>query len=227
MFKIFKKRKKVCPISDINENLKEHIETVEHCLEIGLKAVECYLKNDIDKAKKYAKKADKIESEADCIRRRFTGCLVEGPLLPFLRKDFLQLINSIDEIANGTENMCDFCLAQRPFVPDFLNEGILNILNLTKESFEILMKSLELLVEGKVSYGVDSHQLNNFTLLTVKKETKIDGIEWQLTREIFKSSMPLSQKIHIKDFLTRICNLSNSIEDVVERIEIIAAREAL
>ncbi len=222
-----KKKQKACPIKDMNSNLKEHIDVVEECLGIAYKTLDSYLKQNLNEAKNYSKQVDKIESKADEIRRRISSCLFQGRLLPFLRKDFLQLINAIDEIANGAERVCDFCLAQRPEVPGFLHSHFLYIFEVTIKLFDLLKESLELLRGGDVSYGVDdSDKLSDLTKIVIQKESEIDELQWKVTREIFQSDISLSNKMHIENLLRRICELSNFMEDVVERIEIITVREA-
>ena len=115
------------------------------------------------------------------MRKEISECLFKGSLLPLFRKDFLQLINSIDEIANKSETVCDFCISQRPIIPEELKADFLTILNTTTEMFYSLKKCLSTFVIDGVSYDIEDKKLMYSVVNQINEdESKIDDLKWNL-----------------------------------------------
>ncbi len=220
--------KKTCPADSVKTMLDDHVELVEMVLFKALETLEHYLNNDIEAAKAHARRVDSLESEADAVRRRIGICLLAGTFLPILRKDFFQLVGSLDDVANTAEDFCDFCLSQRPEIPEYLRDGFLEITSATVEMFPNLKEALQTLNSKGFDWGVDeSSPLHKIAKQIGIDESNIDDLKWKLTRKIFKSDLPLANRMHMQALLTDICRVSDLIEDVSDRIEIMIARGAI
>lgn len=220
--------KKTCPADSVKTMLDDHVELVEMVLLKALETMECYLNGDIEAAKSHARRVDSLEAEADAVRRRIGTCLIGGTFLPILRKDFFQLVSSLDDVANAAEDFCDFCLSQRPEIPENLLDGFLEITSATAEMFPNLKEALQLLNSKGFSWSPDE----TGPLFRIAKqigidESNIDDLKWKLTRKIFELDLPLANKMHMHILLADICKVSDLIEDVSDRIEIMIARGAI
>lgn len=220
--------KKKCPTNSVKTMLDNHVKLVERILFNALETLECYLNNDIETAKAHARMVDSLETEADAVCRRITTCLHGGTFLPILRKDFFLLASSLDDVANAAEHFCDFCLSQRPEIPDYLCGGFLEISSVTIEMFPNLKKALQILNSTGFGWSTDeTSPLHRITKEIGVDESNIDDLEWKLTRKIFKSDLPLARMMHIQALLAKICKVSDLIEEVSDRIEIMIARVAI
>jgi len=206
----FKREKKVI------ELVIRHLETVEKCLLTAAGAVRAYLEKDIKLSKKLAGEVEATESEGDIIRHSIRDKLYSGAYLPLLREDIYKLIESIDKVANAGEACCDFFLNQRPvfpeqFVPQFL---------------EISNESLEIVVPLKLS--VLCFFKGDCTIEVVREHTKevgfieseVDRMEWDLTKAIFKSDLEHSHKLHLKQCIDSIVEVSDRAEDAADQLEL-------
>lgn len=211
---IFRKEKEVIDL------ITKDLDKVEECLATALRAVETYINGDISEAKALALQVDKIETEADLIRYNIRDRLYSGAYLPMVREDIYNLVESIDKVDDAAEACCDFFLDQRPEIPDGLKDQFLRVAH---ESFDI-MKSLK---EGMLSYvegDGDVDLIRGKAKEVGVKESDVDKIEWELTRQIFTSSLDYGHKIHLRLCLDTIVEISDRAEDAADQLELVTMK---
>jgi len=207
---IFKKEKEVIDL------ILKHLNTVEESLTTSIETVETYLKGDISEAKSLALKVDGIETQADFVRYNIRDKLYLGAYLPRIREDIYNLVESIDKVCNAAEACCDFFLDQRPEIPEGMKP---QFLHMAQESFGILGP----LKEGMVNYlegGGKIKVIREKAKQVGIKESDVDKIEWDLTREIFTSSLDWGHKVHLKLCLDLIVEISDRAEDAADQLEL-------
>ncbi len=207
---LFKKEKKVI------EFILKHLDIVEECLKISLKAIESYLQDDIAQAKIHARASSSLESEADLVRHDIRDKLYSGAYLPLLREDIYKLIESIDKVANASEASCDFFLNQRPSIPDEMRPHFLAV---ARESLGII-DSLKLAVLCYFRGDCQIETVRDHTKEVGFQESRVDKLEWDLTKEIFTSPLDFSHMIHLKLCLDSIVEVSDRAEDAADQLEL-------
>jgi predicted phosphate transport protein (TIGR00153 family) len=211
---IFKKEQEVIDL------IEKHADKMEECLSTAIKTIQAYLKDNIDEAKKHGRETDEIEKQADIIRHEIRNKLYFGAYMPLLREDIYKLVESIDMVANSAEKSCDFFLNQRPIIPDFLK---LEYLEAVKESFGVsapLKHALLCYLKGLCPIEVARQHARDIGLL----ESKVDQIEWDVTKKIFSSDLDYSHKIHLKLCLDTIVEVSDIAEDAADRLELVTLK---
>ena len=207
---LFKKEKRVI------EFITKHLDLVEECLKTGIMAIESYLHGDISQAKLHARGTSSLESEADLVRHDIRDRLYSGAYLPLLREDIYKLIESIDKVSNAGEASCDFFLNQRPAIPDDLRPYFLAVV---QESFSII-ESLKLAVLCYFRGDCQIETVRDHTKEVGFQESRVDKLEWDLTKEIFTSSLDFSHMIHLKLCLDSIVEVSDRAEDAADQLEL-------
>lgn len=207
---LFKKEKEVIDL------ITKHLDKVEECLATALKCIETYLSSNIPEAKALALKVDNMETQADFIRYNIRDRLYSGAYLPMVREDIHRLIESIDKVDDAAEACCDFFLDQRPEIPEDMKDEFLRV---ARESFGIM----EPLKEGMLGY-IEGEGDVDFIREKAKevgvKESDVDKIEWDLTRQIFTSSLDYGHKIHLRLCLDTIVEISDRAEDAADQLEL-------
>lgn len=207
---IFKKEKQVI------ELVIRHLDKVEETLETASKTIHAYLNSDIKKAKELAIKVDGLEAEADEKRHEIRDKLYSGAYLPVLREDIYRLVESIDKVANAAEASCDFFLDQRPAIPADLNQSFVL---LTRESLGIIapLKTAVLcFLKGECSIEIVRKSTTDVGMI----ESEVDKMEWDLTKAIFKSSLDYGHKIHLRNCVETLVEVSDRSEDAAGRLEL-------
>jgi len=207
---IFKKEKAVIAL------ILKHLDMVEDCVNASLKAAEYYLQADISEAKVHSRNSRSLESQADLIRHDIRDKLYSGAYLPHLREDIYKLVESIDKVGNAAEACCDFILNQRPAVPKEMGSHFLAV---TRGSLGII-SSLKLAVLCYLKGDCKIETVRDHTREIGLQESRVDKLEWDLTKEIFISEMDFAHKLHLKLCLDSIVEVSDRAEDAGDQLEL-------
>ncbi len=215
MFFEFKKEKEVI------ELVIKHVDAVEECITTGVKTLEVYLSGDIKEAKILARNVRSTESQADIIRHEIRDKLYSGAYLPRVREDIYKLVESIDKVANAGEACCDFFLNQRPSIPEELTPPFVAI---SQESLGII-DPLKLAVVCYLKGECKSDVVRGYSKEVGLQESVVDKSEWDLTKAIFTSpSLDFSHKIHLKQCLNTIAEVSDRAEDAADQLELVSLK---
>jgi len=214
---IFKKEKEVIDL------IEKHADKMEECLLTAIKTIQAYLKENIDEAKKLGRETDKIEKQADLIRHEIRNKLYYGAYMPLLREDIYKLVECIDMVANSAEKCCDFFLNQRPVIPDFLKPKYLEAVQESLGVSAPLKHALLCYLKGLCPIEVSRQHSRDIGLL----ESKVDQIEWDITKKIFSSDLDYSHKIHLRLCLDTIVEVSDLGEDAADRLELVTLKSMI
>jgi predicted phosphate transport protein (TIGR00153 family) len=211
----FKKEKKVI------ELVTKHVVAVEECLKKGAKTLEVYLSGNIKEAKILARSVRSTESQGDLIRHEIRDKLYSGAYLPRVREDIYKLVESIDKVANAGEACCDFFLNQRPSIPEELKPQFVAV---SQESLGII-SPLKLAVICFLKGGCKMEVVREHSKEVGLQESVVDKKEWDLTKAIFISpSLDFSHKIHLKQCLNTIAEVSDRAEDAADQLELVSLK---
>ena len=207
----FKKEKEVV------ELLLKHLDVVEECLTTGIKTIQTYLKGNTREANDLAMQVDKIESKADMIRYEIRDKLYAGAYLPRLREDIYRLVEAVDAVVNAGETCSDFFLNQRPVIPKELKVMFQAAVQESLGIISPLKHSIMCFLKGECPIAVSRQHAKEVGL----KESDVDEIVWDLTKEIFTSSLEYSHKIHLKLCLDAIARVSDRAEDAADQLDLV------
>jgi len=206
----FKKEKKVI------ELILKHLDLAVDSLKSGIQTIEFYLNDDIGNAKRLAREVRSIETNADLVRYDIRDKLYSGAYLPLLREDIYKLVESIDKVANAGEACCDFFLNQRPRISPELKPAFIEV---TKESLGII-DTLKLAVLCYFKGECKIETVRAHTKEVGLQESRVDKLEWDLTKTIFTSDMDFAHQLHMKLCLDRIAEVSDRAEDAGDQLEL-------
>lgn len=214
---ILKKEKEVI------ELIIKHADKMEECLSKAIKTLEAYLDDNIHEAKVLARETDKIELDADMIRHDIRDKLYYGAYMPLIREDIYKLVESIDMVANSAEKCCDFFLNQRPIIPDFLRSDYLEIIRESLGVSAPLKHSVLCYLKGICPIEVARQHSKEIGVL----ESKVDRMEWNVTKKIFSSNLDYSHKIHLRLCLDTVVEVSDLAEDAADQLELVTLKSIM
>ena len=207
---LFKKEKEVI------ELILKHLDMVEDSLKTGIQTIEFYLEDNISEAKVLARKVRSIESDADIVRYNLRDKLYSGAYLPLLREDIYKLIESVDKVANAGEASCDFFLNQRPKIPEDLRPHFVAIVRESLGIVDVLKLAVLCYFKGECKIETVREHTKEVGL----QESRVDKLEWDLTKAIFTSSMDFAHQLHLKLCLDGIVEVSDRAEDAGDQLEL-------
>ena len=136
--------------------------------------------------------------------------------MPLLREDIYKLIESIDKVANAGEACCDFFLNQRPKIPAELKPAFFEVV---RESLGII-DNLKLAVLCYFKGECKIETVREHTKEVGMQESRVDKLEWDLTKAILTSPMDLAHKLHLRLCLESIVEVSDRAEDAGDQLEL-------
>ena len=198
-----------------------HCELVEAIIKKFEKMFKHYIKDD-KKFKDEAYEIHQLEHQADIIRREIQKNLYMGAYLSIYREDYVVLAELIDNIADKVESTADYIVWTRPDIPVFLFELFDDLIEMTKYCYKPLEKALKHFVEREFEDVLE--HVNKIH----KLESDIDRLEWRMINYLFKSQeLDLAHKLLIKQLINNIADISDKVEDAIDRIEIMMVKRKI
>jgi uncharacterized protein len=211
---IFKKEREVINL------ITEHVEKVGQCISNGENALVFYLSGEKNEAKRLSRLVDSLETEADYITETIRDRLYSGAYLPLLREDIYRLVEHMDKVANAMEACCDFFLNQRPSIPPEFRQNLAEIIKKSTGTVVPLRDAVLCFLEGACPEETTRAHVKDVGI----QESVVDKLEWDMTKRIFTSSMEHSFKIHLKQCLNTIVEISDRAEDAADHLELVTLK---
>jgi len=156
---------------------------------------------------------DRLESDADNLRRDIETQLYTQTLIPESRGDVLGLLENLDHIINLIESVLWSVDIERPDVPENCNEGFHNLVSVSCDAVEAVVLASRAFFRNIEAVGDHNHKVMYF-------ETEADKASTRLKRNIFQSDLELAHKIQLREFAEKIDDIADWSEDVADRLAI-------
>jgi len=180
-------------------------------------SIKYFMSGEIEEFELRLDELDKIESDADILRRTIESKLYEQTLIPDSRGDVLGLLESTDKALNvTTETLHQFAVE----IPHILPE----VKHLYIELTDLSISALESMVAAVRSYFEDLNQVRDYINKVLFYESESDKIAEKIKRIVFRTDIELSKKIHMRYFALHIENIADEAEDVCDRLAIAAIK---
>lgn len=159
-----------------------------------------------------------MEAAADRSLSQMIESLGQTPsLLPATRQDLITIGTSCDSVANKCEHLAMMMVMQNFRFPTDYKEDIKTILSVTHEQFELLQKSVQKLFAKFNELSKDHSILYEIRDL----ETKVDKIELKLFEDAYsRTDIDLAHQQQLAYFIETLCDLSDIIENIADKIQI-------
>lgn len=198
--------------------IMEQISDVEDCLiqfESFIRAF-CTPESRIETLRSLADGISKAEAVADISLRRMIDSLVGTSFLPSTRQDIISIASSCDSIANKCETFSHFAVIQNLKFPEEYSEQLLEIISITRAQFDLLEDSISQLFAQFSDLLKDHSILDDIR----RHESKVDTVATDLYEKIFSLDIDLASRMQMANFLDLICEPSDIIENIADKIQI-------
>ncbi len=212
--------------SDVHALIMDQIKDVEKCLV----AFECFMraataeKNPSSESIIALKDAVcDAEDVADVSLRAMIDSLSGGSYLPSTRQDLINIATSCDKIANKCETVAKRIVLYRFSFPSEFAKEFNEIYDITEKQFALLETSVDMLFSKLNALQKDASILDDIRRL----ETQIDVIEYRISETICSGDAELAAKMQFVGIVEELCDISDIIEDIADKIQImLIARKA-
>ncbi|MBT3307268.1 MAG: DUF47 family protein [Alphaproteobacteria bacterium] len=163
---------------------------------------------------------NKMESDADHLRRAIETKLYAQTLIPDSRGDVLGLIENLDQLLNLYEGSLWAFSIEKPDIPKEFCNDFEALTDLATQSVDALVLAARAFFRDPDAVGDHNHKVMFF-------EKEADKIGTKLKRAIFASELDLSRKTHLRNFVEHIDNVPDWAEDVADRLAIYAIKRTI
>jgi len=191
--------------------IRKHAEEVKAGIEALKEAVIAYIDGDEEKFKRAAELTDSKESDADRARREAENALYAGGYLPVYREDFSIFMDLVDNMSDNAEAVTHFLALENPSIPPQWGKDIKEIAEKTLEAFLAFHRCFLFIYEDMEKAYSSTEQVRNL-------EKEIDGIQHGILQELFQSDLGLAEKIHLKEFVLKLGQISDAAENASDKV---------
>jgi predicted phosphate transport protein (TIGR00153 family) len=197
-----------------------HLRQVDGSLAAFHRAVIAYVDGDLEEAKRMALETHRAEGEADDVRREVEIELLSGALLANSRRDVLELIESVDRLANSGEATLDGLLVERFEIPEAIRDAVSQIADRTATIVGEVDAAIEALFRNPSAVVEHTREIERL-------EGVIDRLERDALKNVFGMKIDLARQLQLRDFVRQLVEISDRAEDLSDRLDILVAERVL
>ncbi len=197
----------------LENQIDQFLDAVSQGLLVFLSGVKSYFDEDRGEFEHYLNEINKLEAEADKLRRSIENDLYTFSLIPENRGDVLALLEHLDNVIDSSKETLYQFDVEVPDIPlDFAGKFI--------KLAELSCNAGEEIVLAVRAFFKDIKSVRDHVHKVYFYEKEADRLGIFLKKEIFRTDMKLSRKIHLRDFATHVEKISDDAEDVADRLSI-------
>lgn len=208
--------------------LQEHMNKVTVCAEALLPFFEAVLAEDWSKVERRYNKIDKLENEADTLKRELRLHLPKGLFLPVARTDLLELLSAQDRIANKAKDVAGLFLGRKMALPAKIADSYISFVKRGIDAAQQANKAIneldELLETG--FKGNEVKLVNSMIQKLDKIESDTDKMEVKIRKKLFEfeEKLPPIQVIFLYKSVDWTGDLADCAQTVGGRLQLLLAR---
>ncbi len=165
-------------------------------------------------------RVNKLESEADHLRRDIETQLYSNTLIPDSRGDVLGLIETVDQLLTRFEGSLWAFSIEKPEIPEEMRPGFKKLTNM-------VVKAADELGLGARAFFRSPHDVPAYNHKVQLYEKEADILSTALKRDIFDSDLELPRKLHLREFVEAIDSIADLAEDVADRLAIYSIKRTV
>jgi len=123
------------------EGLLQHAEKVKECTWAFQQAIECHISDKCQTFEEFRLDVDRLESEADAIKRRIRGHLPRGTLMPVAKFELFRYLHEQDKVLDAVEEALDWLsFRPEPGIPEELHKDFFMLVDAVLDPVEEMCK---------------------------------------------------------------------------------------
>jgi len=197
----------------LESQIDEFLDAVSQGIIVFKHGLKNFLDNEMDKFGEKIEAIDTLENRADDLRRKAESYLYSQSLIPEHRGDVLGLLEHMDDVIDAAKKTLNLFALETPAIPTELHKDFLELAEMAGGAGESVV------LATRAFFG-DINAVKNHLHKVYFYEKEADRIAARLKRQIFDSKADLSVKIHQRDFVANVDNLSDMAESVADRLAI-------
>jgi hypothetical protein len=196
------------------DGVQEHAEKVKECAWVFQRAIECIIEDRCEDFEHFRKDIDKLESEADAIKRRVRGHLPKGTLLAVDKFQLFRYLREQDKVIDAVETGLDWLSFRAAYgIPEVLEKDFMILVEAVIDPIEELSKMVAEARKYFSNFSEDQRIVVKDMIRTLRHhEHEADKLEDVVKEKIFNTIDDPVAVFH----LIRLTEIIGSIADHAE-----------
>ena len=209
------------------EDLQAHAEKVKECVWAFQQAIECYAADKCKVFDEYLTEVDKLESQADTIKRRIRGHIPVGARLAVSKFQLFLYLKEQDNVLDSVEDCLDWLsFRMSPGIPEDLKKDVFTLVDAVIEPIEDLSR---MVAEAKKYFETYSDKQRNIVKGIInnlrKREHEADRLEAELKKRIFALEGDPVGTFHMVELVELIGAIADHAENAGDMMRAMIARK--
>ena len=196
------------------DGVQEHAEKVKECAWVFQRAIECIIEDRCEDFEHFRKDIDKLESEADAVKRRVRGHLPKGTLLAVDKFQLFRYLREQDKVIDAVETGLDWLSFRAAAgIPEVLEKDFMILVEAVTDPIEELSKMVTEARKYFTNFSEDQRVVVKDMIRTLRQhEHEADKLEDIVKEKIFNAIEDPVAVFH----LIRLTEIIGSIADHAE-----------
>jgi len=199
------------------EGINAHMRLVADCCRELARAYQLYTKGSAGDFQEEATRMRELEREADRARREVELTIYSGAFMPIYREDYLSLAELIDGVADDCLSAVNLLSLTRVRIPNEATDRIAALIGKTIQCVDALQHCVSICLQDRRKAAEVAAQVEGL-------EESIDQDEFDLRAALYKMPIDGYEKLLLNDLVERIGSISDTAEDVSDRIVIMVSK---
>lgn len=209
-------------IAKMEGDIKSYLYHVQRSALIFDEAIRDYMKDDMARFEVRLDEIGKLVSEADRLRRKVRDKLYQYMLIPEVRGDVWEILESLDRLIDVTKKSLESYSFEKPLIPDFIKSDFLNL-------SEYTTKTVEELVNAVSAYFTNITVVTDYSNKVYFFENEVDKVEDTITKTVFATDeiTTLAERIQLRYFAEKMALISDVAESVCEKLSVFVIKREI
>jgi len=203
-------------------DLKSYMYHVQRSALIYDEAVREYMNNDMARFEVRLDEIGTLKSESDRLRRKVRDNLYKHMLIPEVRGDVLEILESLGRLIDVTKKSLENYSFEKPRIPDSIKSDFMNLAEYTA-------KTVEELVNAVTAYFTNVTATTDYATKVLFFENEVDKIEDTIKKVVFTSKEidSLAERIQLRYFAEKMALISDVAESVCEKLSVFVIKREI
>ena len=208
------------------DGLQEHAEKVKECAWAFQQAMECHITEQCKAFEEFRLEVDKLESEADSIKRRIRGHLPKGTLMPVDKFQLFRYLREQDKVLDAVEEALDWLsYRSEPGIPEALEKDFFLLVDAVMDPVEEMCR---LVLEARKyfrSYSQKQHKIVKDIVHTMRRqEHDADKVEDRIKEKLLNMQIEATTVFHMIRLAETIGSIADHAEHAGDMVRAMMAR---
>ena len=208
------------------DGLQEHAEKVKECAWAFQQAIECHITDQCEAFEEFRLEVDKLESEADSIKRRIRGHLPKGTLMPVDKFQLFRYLREQDKVLDAVEEALDWLsFRSEPGIPEALEKDFFLLVDAVMDPVEEMCR---LVLETRKyfrSYSEKQRKIVKDIVHTMRRqEHDADKVEDAIKEKVLNMQIEAITVFHMIRLAETIGSIADHAENAGDMVRAMIAR---